>query len=115
MFPYTNASIKVSARFSIFSVVKELLDLPFETTNAIKRSFSQTDSFFGPLPYLFDRIVFRRIRREKKHHDIFELIEESLQFAAFVITDIVQNKDYFLLAIKSELIKEFYKRIRITF
>ena len=60
--------------FSIFSSVKEFLDLPFETANAIKMSFSKADSFFGPLPYLFDWIVFRRIRREKKHHDIFELI-----------------------------------------
>jgi hypothetical protein len=74
LFPYTNANIKVSARVSIFSAVKELLDLPFETVKAIKRSFSKADSFFGPLPYLFDRIVFMRIRREKKHHDIFELI-----------------------------------------
>jgi hypothetical protein len=81
--------------FSISSVVKELFDLPFKTANAIKRSFSKADSFFGPLPYVFDRIVFRRIWREKKHHDIFELIEEALQLAAFVITALSRIRTIF--------------------
>lgn len=109
MFPYADADIKDRTWFSVSSTVKEFFDLSFEISNAIKRSFPQTDSFFDPLPYLFDWIVFRRIWRKKKHHDILEFAYESLQFAAFVITNI-QDKDYFFIfAIKSKLMEECYK------